>query len=224
MTDILKLLTYSALSYEKYQPFDGSEKIISVNRTDSGVQYYIRILQKTIYIAFRGSDSLRDAFADIKFTRKNLPFCNPDNKIKVHRGFLNAYLSAGVRDRILSYISEETEHIFFTGHSYGAALALICAYDICCQYPDLDYSVAVYGCPRVGNMRFATEYNKKLPDTVRIENGNDAVAKIPPAVFGYRHVGKMKHFGPPKVFGVYSISDHAIVNYLKNIKGDGNIL
>ena len=44
-----------------------------------------------------------------------------------------------------------------------------------------------YGSPRVGNRAFVDEYNRLVPDSVRVVNGADAVPTVP-ALLGYRHV------------------------------------
>ena len=218
MYDYLKLLKYCALSYENFQPFDGSDRLISINCSNSGVQYYIRIIKDTMHITFRGTDSFKDILTDAKFSGHSPKFCNTDKRIKIHRGFLSAYLSEGIAKRIHSYITDEIKEIFICGHSYGGALSLICAYELNCYFPHINFHTIVFGCPRTGNRAFAQNFNKLLPDTVRIENGNDIITKLPPPVFGYRHVGRVIHIGSPKIPGIYSITDHSVGKYIKNLK------
>ena len=107
MSDIEKMLAYAALSYKDFQPFDGSDRIICIDATKIGVQYYIRISGEKMYISFRGSDSVSDAAVDAVFFKKEIPFCTDRPDVKVHRGFLYAYTSSGIRDRIHYYITDE---------------------------------------------------------------------------------------------------------------------
>ncbi len=95
------------------------------------------------------------------------------------------------------------------GHSYGAALAVTLRrrprrY----HYPCLDYEVLLFGCPRVGNRAFRKSYNKRVFKTLRVENGNDIVTKVPPALWGFRHVGVKIHVGAPRLPGVVSLNQH----------------
>ncbi len=216
MYDFAQMLGFSALSYDNFQPFDGSDRLISVNCNKSGIQYYIRIIGDVLCITFRGTDSLKDILSDSRFFRNKLPFCNPDGRVKIHRGFLNAYMSPGIYDRIHSYITDEIREIYICGHSLGGALSLVCGYDLFCLFPQKKYHITVFGCPRIGNLAFKNEFNRFLPDTLRIENGNDIVTKIPPAVFGFHHVGNLRHTGKARIYGIYSIADHSVSEYIKN--------
>ena len=44
--------------------------------------------------------------------------------------------------------------------------------------------------------------------TLRVENGNDIVTKIPLGVMGFRHVGIPIHIGAPKLPGFVSFKSH----------------
>lgn len=94
------------------------------------------------------------------------------------------------------------------GHSYGAALAVLCALDLEYHYPHRDFEVFLFGCPRVGNRAFRKSYNKRVFKTLRVENGNDIVTKVPPTIWGYRHVGVKVHIGVPRLFGMISFNQH----------------
>ncbi len=216
-TDIQKLLHYSALSYDSFQPFDGSERLISVNCPKSGVQYYIRIHSDSLLITFRGTDSFKDILSDIKFIKAPVSFCNPGN-IKVHRGFLSAYISEGISDRIRSFVTENIKNILVCGHSLGGGLSMLCAYELKCRYRHINVHTVVFGCPRVGNYAFRCGFNKLISSAVRIENGNDFVTKLPPVSFGYFHAGECRHIGSPRIFGKYSAFNHSIKEYEKELK------
>jgi hypothetical protein len=51
----------------------------------------------------------------------------------------------------------------------------------------------------VGNRAFAQSYNKRVVKTLRVENGNDIVTKVPFRVMGYCHVGCRYHIGFPRL-------------------------
>jgi hypothetical protein len=55
--------------------------------------------------------------------------------------------------------------------------------------------VYTFGQPRVGDWQFASKYEDHLgTKTFRFVNNNDVVARVPPAVLGFRHVGRMLLF------------------------------
>lgn len=55
------------------------------------------------------------------------------------------------------------------------------------------FSLAVllmtFGSPRVGNVDFAAEFDRLIPNTWRVNNLLDPVPKIPLMIMGYEHVG-----------------------------------
>lgn len=119
-----------------------------------------------------------------------------------HWGFLRAYLS--LRDSVDHALAELTDNFapeysfFFTGHSLGGALATLSAADTQARrgYPDapLDIVMMNFGSPRVGNRAFCRAYNALVPNSFRIVNGSDLVARMPQTPprlrGGFRHVGR----------------------------------
>jgi predicted lipase len=206
--DIVKSLEYSTAAYRDIQPYTPHTCTAMVDSKPSGVQYFLRKNKDTLWITFRGSDSPRDWKTNFTFWKKTIPYDNTATKIRVHTGFLNAYKSPSVRDLILAEAARDVRTIKITGHSLGAALAVLCAVDVQYNRPDADIEVVLFGCPRVGNRAFALSYNKRVDKTLRVEYGNDVVTKVPPAAFGFRHVGAKLHIGPPRLPLVVCANDH----------------
>jgi predicted lipase len=173
-----------------------------------GVQYFLRRNRDILWIVFRGSDTPQDWKTNLTFWKKTIPYDNTKTKIRVHTGFLNAYKQSEVRERILESITDSTNYIRISGHSQGAALAVLCAVDVQYNFPDKDIETVLFGCPRIGNKAFALSYNKRVDKTVRVENGNDIVTKLPFAVLGYRHAGAKMHIGTPRLPLVFRAHDH----------------
>jgi hypothetical protein len=104
----------------------------------------------------------------------------------VHRGFQHALdqvwekVHTAVTDYRRQYPQAE---ICFTGHSLGAALAVL-AYS---RFADPGISLYTFGCPRIGNAAFR---NRVVSNTgrgiYRYVNYNDAVAHVPTESLFYR--------------------------------------
>ena len=188
--ELLEGLILSAQVYADAQPVCPGERICLVKDAASGVEYTVhRNSEDTLTIVFRGTDSMGDWRGNFMFARKAIPYGNTASPVRVHRGFLNAYKSPRVRQRILPLIGHHTKKVRIAGHSRGAALAALCALDIQYHYPHCCLQVLLFGCPRVGNKAFAKSYDRRVFQTFNVQNGGDPVPHLPPALLGYRHVG-----------------------------------
>jgi Lipase (class 3) len=104
----------------------------------------------------------------------------------VHRGFQHALnqvwekIHAAVTDYRRQYPQAE---ICFTGHSLGAALAVL-AYS---RFADPGISLYTFGCPRIGNAAFRDRVVSNTGRGIyRFVNYNDAVAHVPTESLFYR--------------------------------------
>lgn len=114
-----------------------------------------------------------------------------------HEGFQNAV--DAVWRQIKTQIEGSGRPLFFTGHSLGAALAVLAAEK---AHDDGVTPAAVYtfGMPRAGGLTFASRYNGKLGDrTFRLVHGGDIVPCVPEWIerlamlsrVPFQHVGRM---------------------------------
>lgn len=206
--EIFSSLAFSTSAYNDIQPYSDYTCVAMIDDIQSGIQYFLRRKADTLRITFRGTDSPKNWETDFTFWQKTIPYDNAESKIRIHAGFLNAYKMHGVRDKILESITHDIHYLKISGHSLGAALAVLCAVDIQYSYPDRNIEVILFGCPRVGNKAFMSSYNKRVNNTVRIENGNDIVTKLPFAFMGYRHVGAKLHIGSRHFPLHLSANDH----------------
>ena len=213
---IYRSLELSAAAYRPVQHYTCTPVDINLPG-QADVHYILRRDGDTLWIIFRGTDSLLDWKANLSFWKKRIPYDNTASKIRTHGGFLRLYKTPGVRDRILSALTSDLRRVKITGHSLGAALAVLCAVDVQYNRPETDLEVVLFGCPRVGNGAFARSYNKRVDKTVRVECGNDIVTKVPPALFGFRHVGAKLHIGSPRIFGTMRASDHYPHRYYEGL-------
>ncbi|KAK9829841.1 hypothetical protein WJX72_008191 [[Myrmecia] bisecta] len=121
-----------------------------------------------------------------------------DNEPWVHRGFLTAYDSVRARvmnivDEVLDDGTDEPWQIHVTGHSLGGALATLCAFELVARRyrttrskPQIN--MVNFGSPRVGNVAFAADFNRLVPDAWRVTNHKDVIPRVP-RLMGYSHVG-----------------------------------
>ncbi len=168
--------TYSAGSTQLYIVYDDRKILVVFRGTElpkSGT---------TRAIATQFQESWMDIAADAKFPRKPaLP------RGEAHGGFVDAW--AGVSKKVLDRVAElkaqnPARSVWFTGHSLGAALAVLAA----AQYGAAD-GLYTYGSPRVGDATFTASLT--CPAFRHVHN-NDAVPNLPIA---YLHAGTLHYFG-----------------------------
>lgn len=215
--DVLHAMELAELAYLEDQPMLSDSVMTVIDDDQTGVQCYIRKTEDLLDITFRGSNSAKDWRHNLMFWKKCIPYGNTCSKIRVHTGFLNAYKSKQVRNRLLNMVTPEIRRIHICGHSYGAALSVLCAVDLQYNFPDRDIEVIVFGCPRIGNRAFQKSYNSRVFKTLRVENGNDIVTKVPFALWGYRHVGAKLHVGAPRLPCLVSFEQHRQQRYYSSL-------
>lgn len=212
-SDLIRAMGLSATAYQPVQPVSPHIRLTVIDDKASDVQCYIRQRGGLLYITFRGSNSKRDWKTNLAFSKMGIPYGNHRSKIRVHKGFITAYKSPGVRGVLHQMMTPHIYKIRVTGHSLGAALATLCAVDLQYNFPDRSFEVMLFGAPRVGNAAFRDSYNRRVFKTMRVVYGNDMVTKLPFALLGYRHVGMPIHIGPPEVPGIFSALDHLPSRY-----------
>jgi predicted lipase len=186
-------------------------------------------------VAFRGSQSLRDWLTDLDCLRIEI-----GSNEEIHHGFLNA--SIGANYALQNFLRPHLNApIFITGHSLGAAMAVLAARALKAAGHQVT-AVYTFGGPRIGNAAFANHYDAALgANTFRIVNEEDIVPRLPGCLMGYRHVGQLAflpslgglRLNPPLWFRLISdavgtyldwkrgrlaqLADHPISQYLSKI-------
>jgi hypothetical protein len=154
------------------------------------LQGYIGVLPstKTIYVVLRGSSSVMnwlDDFEVMQVSYTTFPECN----CKVHYGFYRSAL--GVSNKAVNVVKSLQKlypgyTVTVTGHSYGAACAQLIGMEMVKN--GIPVKVYDYGQPRVGDIKYATFLNTKIPEHYRTTHNKDTVPHVPPTEgFGYYH-------------------------------------
>lgn len=163
--------------------------------TDEGTdtQGYVGYIesQKTIFVVFRGSMSIRNWISDMDSILTSYNTCD---LCFVHHGFFTAYntVAAQVHEAVKDLHSLHANfNIVFTGHSLGGALATLASIDILQTSKNvLNPSVylSTFGSPRVGNELFAKFVAATLPmSSVRYTHLSDPVPHLPTRDQSYIH-------------------------------------
>ena len=149
---------------------------------NNGAQCHVVIQGSTMIIAFRGTEpkEFGDIKADLKAWKSRSQIGG-----KVHDGFFDEVNK--VWDEIAS-LNIDKKTIYVTGHSLGGAMATICASRLSHRTPEL----YTYGSPRVGNRTWLKYYSMAITHH-RFVNNNDFVTKVPPALLGFKHHGKLQY-------------------------------
>ena len=128
-------------------------------------------------LVFRGTDEPIDWLTNlrVRLTR----WAGPGH---VHEGFRDAFET--VWPEVEQLLTEDDGPIFYTGHSFGAALATLAAAR---RPPQTLYT---YGSPLVGDKVFVASLSGVR--TYRVVNNRDIVTTLPPPL-GYHHAGELHY-------------------------------
>jgi triacylglycerol lipase len=140
------------------------------------------------FLSFRGTSDVAEWVADIDAIPDDY---RPINGFgQVHSGFQDVYQL--VRANIAANLSAATagcDQILITGHSLGAALAVLAAPDVARTMPPntIEPRLLTFAGPKVGLSDFAASFNALIESCFRVVNFLDIVPFLPPAP--YVHVG-----------------------------------
>ena len=147
-----------------------------------------------IVVAFRGTDNFENWITDLTFDK--VAYTNQAcSGCYVHSGFLAEW--HGISTAVLADVNQLVQQypsaqIFVTGHSLGAAVALLASLSIVSEIALPSGSLAVYtmGEPRVGEANFVAWAVQTLPagQQYRVTHMADPVPHVPPMNFNYLHV------------------------------------
>lgn len=188
-----------------------------VDDKKSDTQVFVALKEKSLYVVFRGTSSKKDAQNDVSIDK--VPFINEGEK--VHIGFKSSW--DAVKNIILKDITKMGEYkkIVVCGHSLGAAVATLCAYNLSHVFTDATIECCTIGSPRVGNKIFKNNYDSRKIKTLRIVHNNDVVTHFP--FIGYYHVNYMLRIDDRGNIKNFIINWERIWNYIKSMVTGKNI-
>lgn len=137
---------------------------------------YSIIIDGYTFLVFQGSCSPEDTVLDLNF------FPKKEESFSMHRGFHKAFTYLWPEIELFLKGADKNK-LIITGHSLGGAIGYICSGKT--EY----YKLITFGAPRVhfGTSGIEADNDRHL----RFVNCSDAVPTLPPAIFGFRHTGKM---------------------------------
>jgi len=141
----------------------------------------------SVLVSFRGTEVPGEWLCDLEA----VPTTYHRGSGTVHEGFQKIY--GAIRDSALDAAKsafDPGDQTLITGHSLGAALAILFADEVVDLTQNLQ--VCTFAGPRTGLADFAASHNRRVPNTVRIVNRWDIVPKVPipvPPLCLYEHVG-----------------------------------
>ncbi|BBX44539.1 hypothetical protein GCM10009641_55190 [Mycobacterium cookii] len=140
------------------------------------------------FVSFRGTADLEEWVANIDAIPDAY---GPISGFgQVHSGFQDVYQL--VRANIAANLAAATagcDQILITGHSLGAALAVLAAPDVARNMPPntIEPRLVSFAGPRVGLSDFVASFNAAIESCFRVVNFLDLVPYLPPTP--YQHVG-----------------------------------
>lgn len=153
---------------------------------DLKTQWAYAVIDGTLHIKFQGSVESEDWKDNFDFLVK--PYRDMKDRWFAHRGFLKRWKA--VQNDVIEVVKENGGlPIIVSGFSQGAAIAVLCYEDIKFQLPGREVRCKVFGCPRVAGWCMGQTVVNRFKDVERVEVDRDIVPKIPPFIFGFRHVG-----------------------------------
>lgn len=168
----------------------------------------------TAFISFRGTTDVADWLQDLDVVPE--PYTPLTGFGQVHAGFQDVYqvVRASIVANLPAALTGCTQ-ILITGHSLGAAVAVLAGPDVFRGMPPntIEPRLITFAGPKVGLPDFVTAFNTDIESCFRVVNFLDIVPLVPPVP--YVHVGAqidVDSRGPIDV-----ITRHSLTAYLAGL-------
>jgi triacylglycerol lipase len=164
----------------------------------------------SIIVSIRGTQTPEEWVKN--FTAIPNPFTAVPGFGAVHLGFEQMW--GRIRGPVMDALANEPAdtRITFLGHSLGGAMATLGAVDVKRNLNRPNVDLCTFGSPRVGQLRFRSNFNGLIERAFRIAEGRDIVPHVPPLFLIWSHVGLQ--------IGVRSRVDnpHSLDSYLEGLQ------
>ena len=192
------MIYYCATGYVGYSP--SLNTVVVAHQGTNPESLYVKEQSFLIGVANLLDHHSYADLTDAEFPRSSLDsslFPGVSSSIEVHDGFQDDH--AQTAPTILSAVASamdqyETTSVVLTGHSLGAALALLDAVYLPLHLPsDTQFKTFAYGLPRVGNQAFADYVDSHITNLdggtglTRITNKKDPIPTTPGMFLGFHH-------------------------------------
>jgi predicted lipase len=154
-------------------------------------EYMIGDYGKHTVVVFQGSHGKLDWYDNLNFKKIR----TTEKRIKVHEGFFRQYQVSKI-EVFEKIIKRGKESVIFTGHSLGAALAVLHAYFYSMITAGGKEVICItFGSPRVGNRSFVRDFRRRRIISRRFVYKEDMVTKVPTLWMGFMHISKTLRLG-----------------------------
>lgn len=189
-----KLLEEAAFYAGRAYGFQKVEGATFIYDQKTGTLVGMERKENKVILFFSGTNSMKD-FAETNVDVKAVPIpqdvlCKGQGDLlarsRVHKGFLDAYLS--VRRQLLTLLTDASlvgniDSILTTGHSLGGALATLSVLDLCSIFEDIQ--LVTFGSPQVGNESFGKIVDNFTNVSVRVVTSFDLVPHSTGTIFSH---------------------------------------
>ena len=149
----------------------------------------------TLVISIRGTSDAQEWLDDAKFLMTDYSD-NPDFG-RVEEGFREIFASFTVSlpgekgsTSLGNFLAGfgDIKRLIVVGHSLGSSLATLVAFDADVSNYAGHVQLLNFASPLTGDARFVKAFQHRIKDSVRLVNEPDLVPRVPPPLFGYRHI------------------------------------
>ncbi|KAB2839853.1 lipase family protein [bacterium] len=221
--------------YTLVQTYLTSEPFAGESAGDMVPIAFVATKDQNIYVVFRGTKTIVEWLDDAQLGQ--VPYTFLSSGGLTEQGFTSVY--ATIHSEIVQTVNQLAQSgnftaLYVTGHSLGAALAVLAAPELAKTTPFASPVMYSFAGPRVGNPKFGLNtYDPNVATSWRVVNTNDLVPKLPNQVtvvfeggtyktYFYQHVETELDvtFGNP-VSGPTDVTDiefnHSLCNYYNTL-------
>lgn len=163
----------------------------------------------TLLIAIEGSDTIGNWYDNISFAMRTRD---------VHRGF-SRYARYVQSAYDLARMVSAFDRVVVSGHSLGAAAAVLLVYNMRETLRGKDVELVLFGAPKVGGADFVARFRETC-DFVRMHSyatNFDVISRLPFSLFGYVPIVESVYL--PCSYRVFILTNHSMHTYISGLEG-----